>query len=193
MRCAGEILAICEQLGVIADQLSLATEAQDVGDAARLCQLNHEDFIFRVYALFERGWDCLEMLLDKSRCALREDKKAGLEQVRCTYPELYEAAMKLHSIVDLDVRMRNVATHETFLFLGLVLDSNYADVYEIDTVFTWADPRSEEGVRIEEMVRDALRRFAHRKQEQIGEFISAAHAFASCCTDAVNSKKWNGD
>ena len=114
----------------------------------------------------------------------KKGKKTGLKQVRCNYPELYEAAMKLYCIVCLDVKMRNVATHETFLSFGLAFDSDYSYIYEIDSVLTWKDPRSEEGMRIEEMVRDALRRFAHCKQEQIGEFISAAHAFVSCC-DAI--------
>ena len=76
-RCRGEIIAICEQLLIIADQLSVAPEAQDIEDAINFCQLYYEDFIFRVYALFERGWDILEILLDKPRCALRKGKKQG--------------------------------------------------------------------------------------------------------------------
>ncbi|GAB4566230.1 MAG: hypothetical protein Kow0047_17450 [Anaerolineae bacterium] len=191
-RCTAEVIAICEQLRIIADKLSIAPEARDIRDATHLCQLYYEDFIFRVYALFERGWDILEMLLDKPRGTLRKDKKAGLEQMRHLYPELYEAAMKLHGIVDLGVRMRNAATHETFLVLLLAFDSDYSDLYEIDSVFTWADPCSEKGMRIEEMVRKALRCFACWQRAQINEFILAAHAFASFCTVAVNSKRWDG-
>ena len=109
------------------------------------------------------------------------------------YPELYDAAMNLYDIVDLDVRMRNVATHETFLFLGFAFGSDFKDIYEIDSVLTWEDPSSEEGARIKKMIRDGLRRFVDREQEKIGQFISAAFSFASLCSDIINSKQWKNN
>ena len=80
---------------------------------------------------------------------------------------MYKTFSKLKDLIESDVKNRNVATHETFLFFGLTFEGDFRNTYEIDTVLTWCDPETEDGVKIQNMVRKALREFVAEDKKHI--------------------------
>lgn len=75
-RCCGEIVALCEQLGLATQHLASAASRKEITDAIRLCEYYYEDAIMRIYSLRERAWDALAALVNVPR------KNTGDERFR---------------------------------------------------------------------------------------------------------------
>ncbi len=191
-RCTAEIVLLCDQLGTTIEQLSLALRRKRIDDAVHLCQFHHENAIFRIYALRERAWDVLAALADVNRRSTgnKTFRESVLSKIEGAYPGLNDTFSNLLRLIDSDVRTRNVATHETFLFLGLTFGDDFQNTYEIAGVLTWHDPKSEEGPRIQKMVRKALREFVAEDKKHIQEIVSLAFDFVRHCHDAIDRKRW---
>jgi hypothetical protein len=193
-RYVAEVILLCNQLGIVADQLSLALRRKDIDDVVNLCQFHHENCLFRVYALDERAWEALKALTGvKQR---EKEKKIDfldrvLFELKVAYPEVHKVFSKLRDLIALDRENRNVATHRTFLFLGLSFGDDYhPPFFEIDSVLLSYDPHSEDGRRTQQMVREALAKFVAEEKKHIQEIISVALDLTRHCHDAIN-RKWD--
>lgn len=191
-RCCGEIVALCEQLRLATQHLASAARRQEITDAIRLCEYYYEDAIARIYILRERSWDALAPLVNISRRQTgdKQFRQSVLARLGTDYPELRKAFEKLLTIIDPDLKNRNVSTHQTFLFLGITLIQDFRDTYEIDSVLMWRDPESLAGREIQAMVRKALNRFVSQETKKFRETTNQALEVEKLCFDAIRKKSW---
>jgi len=112
-----------------------------------------------------------------------------LSRAKANYPNLEEAFSSLQSLIEPDIESRNVATHETFLILGLMRD-DFSEVWEVDDVPYSHDPQSEDGLRIQKMVRKTLRKFVTEDKKHIQEIADAASKFYRLCDEPIRNKHW---
>ncbi len=131
--CLSGIEMICEGITRIADQLrelaidenwnitvnSQSEFASQMGYGLDWCQFHHENLLFRKYAVRERIWDIVEFLSNAQR---RGNIKNFLSLVQSRldndYPEVGYAFQMVQKIIDHDVNLRNIATHEGFFCLA---------------------------------------------------------------------------
>jgi hypothetical protein len=143
-RCCGEIVALCEQLRLGIQHIASAARRKEITVAIRLCEYYYEDAITRIYSLRERAWDVLAALVNVPRKTTGNKKfrKSVLARLGADYPELKKSFEKLLTIIDTDLKNRNITTHQTLLFLGVTLTHDCRDTYDIDFVLNWRDPES---------------------------------------------------
>ena len=148
---------------MISEQLGKTLKQKEIDDVVRLCHFHYENLLFRIYALRERAWDVLAVLTDIPRRTTGNDKFRAevLSRVEAAYPELSKAFLTVLNLIDSDIEFRNVATHKTILVLGLMRD-DIQDIWEFDSVLWAYAPRSEDGIRMQKLVRRSLRAFVLR-------------------------------
>lgn len=190
-RCQAEIISLGEQLSIISEQLSKALKQKEIDDVVRLCHFHYENLLFRIYALRERAWDVLAALTDIPRRITGNDKFRAdvLSRIKAAYPELIKAFLTVLNLIDSDVEFRNVATHKTILMLGLMRD-DIQDIWEFDSVLMAYDPRSEDGIRMQKLVRRSLREFVLQQRQHIQEIFDAALEFSTQSDTAIRKERW---
>jgi len=172
--------------------LASAARRQEITDAIRLCEYYYQDAITRIYSLRERAWDALAALVNVPR------KKTGHEQFRrgvlarlgADYPELKKSFEKLLTTIDIDLKNRNITTHQTLLFFGITLTHDFRDTYEVDSVLMWRDPENPASKELQAMIRKALNRFVSQEAKQFRETTSQALEVERLCFDAIRKKSW---
>jgi len=182
-RCTAEIIALCKQLDLVIDRLTLVLEQDDIDEAVDLCHFHYEDFLFRAYSLRERAWDVLAALAKVPRKQTNNEsfRNSVLPEIESAFPKVYKAFSELVRMIDVNVSIRNVATHETFLFLGLTSGDDFQNIYEIKEVLTQYDPAIENGRKVQTMVRNALQDFITEQSRHIQEINGKAFDFVKYC------------
>lgn len=190
-RCQAEIISLGEQLSMISEQLGKTLKQKEIDDVVRLCHFHYENLLFRIYALRERAWDVLAVLTDIPRRTTGNDKFRAevLSRIKAAYPELSKAFLTVLNLIDSDIEFRNVATHKTILVLGLMRD-DIQDIWEFDSVLWAYDPRSEDGIRMQKLVRRSLRAFVLQQRQHIQEVFDAALEFSKQSNTAIRKKQW---
>jgi hypothetical protein len=191
-RCCGEIIARCEQLVLATQHLASAARQSDVTDATRGCEQHYEVAITRMYVIRERIWDVLAALCDVKRKNIGDERfrKAVFDRLEKNHPELKRLFDHLLREIDVPLEYRNVATHQTLLFLGITLGDDFRDTYEIDSVLSWRDPDSPEGKQIQAKVRKALKTFAAREGHRFRQIADQVFEVVRVCSAAVRKKSW---
>lgn len=190
-RCHGEMSALCEKLALTTSNLVTAPSNEDVSDGLSLCEYYYEYGIVKIYSLRERAWDTLAVLVNVPRVSTSKKhfRQNVLDKLKGEFPELKKSFEKFLAIIDTDWEYRNVATHETLLFLSVQFP-NEGDIYEADSVIMWHDPDSSGGKEIQAMLKGALERFVKRTSKHFQEVIEHASQFQDICSNAIDNKSW---
>jgi len=114
-------------------------------------------------------------------------RKDALSKVNVSYPQLIGLLSDLHRLTEYDERMRHVATHETFLFLGVTFAADFSKTYEIDSVLSWRDPESEGEIKIQNMIRTVIRKFVVEDKHHIRDIRRRALDFVKCSRDSIKN------
>lgn len=190
-RCCAEIMALGEQLNIISGLLNKALRQKEIEDVVRLCHLHYEDLLFRLYALRERAWDVLAALTGTPRKATGNDRFRAevLSKIKTAYPELEHTFRAILDFIDADIKLRNVATHKTFLIIGLT-GEGASDIWEFDAMLLTFDPESEAGVRMQKAVRKSLKEFVAQQIQHTQKVSDLICEFSKQCNLAIPQKRW---
>jgi len=182
-RCVAEAVHLCEQLGIVLDQMKACVRRKGAADVLRLCQYEYENLLFRVYVLRERAWDILAATVGVKRGKTGDPgfRKALLSSATANHPKLTQAFNELLSLIERDVRFRNTATHQTILQLGFIFDNDRGRIFEADSVLMWHDLASKAARDTGHMVKRTVTDFVTRTTARIQGIINAALQLAREC------------
>ncbi len=192
-RCTAELVALCEQLGIVVGQMQGTVRRSEPDDLLRLCRFHYENFLHRLYALQERCWDILTSISgEKRERGTRPDELRAVvrDSVQTTHPKLYKAFNNLYSLSKGDRKFRNTATHQTILYLGIQFPGKGTGIYEADSVLYWYDPKSKAGIATKKVVTKATRQFVAHHIKRIQGIVRAALLFADECHSVIDVKTW---
>jgi hypothetical protein len=134
--CCGELLRLRSELQMTSDGLLAAVRRRELTERVERCRYHVVNFLARVYAVRERAWDVAAALTDTKRPrTLNKDftreVQSALEE---KHPTVATAFSNLNRTIDSDVKLRNVATHRTFVWLSLVR-MRMGEVEEVDDLY----------------------------------------------------------
>lgn len=184
--CRGELSALMNEFALIRDSLYSTSRKRDLQERVRLCRYHHENYLLRTYSLRERVWDILAILTKEVRksTGTKSFRNQVLAVLQKDFPQVTTAFDKLMALVERDIESRNIATHRTFLLLGLLWGGQ---VFDVDDLVIQIDPSEPKDAEILRLVRDAFRRYTREQCAHIQEIIEAIMDFAVVCDDPIDA------
>ncbi len=187
-RACGEIAGLAADFELIANRFGSDLRYRYLDDVARRVAFDYEDYLHRVHCVRERSWDVLTGLSTRGQTLLRDcdprrlgtprsrhDRDTILGEIGAVHPALHDAFTRLQKQVETDIGMRNVATHQTFIWIALMPDEN--DAREINDYDFPADGNEAER-SARKVVRKLLRGFVAERKSEIAALIGVARPFA---------------
>lgn len=127
----GQVAGSMHRLLFVREELNLVLGSDDIDYFLDKLQYHIENYLFRAYELRERTVILIEEIAKIKKLGVRLKNKNkrpnALSEILCLKPELVEPTRELLSLLDSDLELRNFHTHETFLSLGLWIESNIFD------------------------------------------------------------------
>ncbi len=187
-RACGDVAGLAADFELIADRFSSDLRYRYLDDVARRLAFDYEDYLHRVHSVRERSWDVLTGLSTHGQILLRDcdprrlgtprssrDRETLVSEIRTVHPDLHDAFTRPQAQIENNTGMRNVATHQTFIWIALMPDEN--DAREINDYDFPADGNeAERGAR--KVVRKLLRGFVAERKSEIAALIGVARPFA---------------
>ena len=106
------------------------------------------------------------------------------------YPDLEKTFSSLYAPIEKDLELRNIATHQTFLFFCLASGPELRDIQEVRSMLDRFEPESEAGMAINRTIRLAMRTFVTEQTDRIQDISKSGLKFAHQCQNAIKSKSW---
>ena len=194
-RACGEVRGLVERdLHMIAKRFSSDLRYTLLDEVAGRLAFDYEDYLHRVHCVRERSWDVLTGLSVKGAEMLKDcdprrlgtprnprHRETILEQTQSAYPSLHKAFMALQAHIASDIEARNVATHQTFIWIALIVDENEArEINDYDFPLGGSD--DQRGAR--KVLRTLLRAFVADRKREIDALADVAESFADAGHEA---------
>lgn len=179
MAYCGELTARSQELAIIRDGFENAVRRRDLLERARLCRYHHENLLFRIYCVRERVWDVLAALTEvpREKSGKRTFRRKVLSVLRERFPTVEAPLNELMILIVEDVRIRNVATHESFLLLGLARGEEIEEFYDVVDLLMAMSPDDSPGDETHKVVKEALSKYVRGQRTHIGEIITTISDF----------------
>ena len=154
--CAGALGAIA--LGLLLSRVGLleALRKRDLDDCAQSCRFYAESCITRTYYARERVWELMNLKAGHVGMKFRKkDLPELLERLQRNQPDLADCCRRFYQEIHSDVEVRNVATHQHFVFLAVFKGKHFFG--EISEILQDIDPDSKDAPKEKRAVRAALK------------------------------------
>lgn len=133
----GQLVGSVHRLYEVLDELESATRLRDLRARLRRVAYAVENYLYRAFELRERSIRLLTLVTgdEKGVCQVRhpEQRTAAFHRLGPRAPILVERTQRLFELLDNDVMLRNMHTHQQFLSLGLFTGDN---IYDPDDALT---------------------------------------------------------
>jgi len=193
-RAVGEIRGLAHDFNLIENRLSNDLRCRYLDDVAGRLAFDYEDYLHRVHCVRERSWDVLTGISTRGKEILRDcdphrlgtprkpkDRELIGTEVRSIHPTLFDSFTRLQNEIANDVGMRNIATHQTFVWLALM--PNEDDAREINDYDFPADGcEAERAAR--KVVRKLLREFVAEQRLAIKTLMEVTKLFIDAAETA---------
>lgn len=188
-RCCGEVRSLCGKITASCRYLKMATKRKDTFDCMQLAEYHYENALMRMYSLRERIWDTIAAINEMPRpnTGNGEFRKSARSKLANNHPDVMKAFQAFYQRIEMDMKNRNTATHETDLHFALDFGGEFREVRE---VITWADPAGPEGKHIESTVREALVHFVATEVSRWKKTVDAALKLERALQGVIKTKLW---
>lgn len=185
----GQFVGAIHRMIDIDDELSDALRQREIRKRMHRMTRIIEGYLHRAYELRERMVNLLALVSGDAAAAgasKNPQKRAkALSKIRGSHAPLVDGASRLLSLLDDDMLLRNMHTHEQFLSLGLVA---YNGPYDPDDVLTDLEHRPDDYRAMSSLLRRETRRLADEYRARIRNVRDAALAVAET-SDIARSPK----
>ena len=171
----GELIGSAHRLAYLRNELEAVLRLQDLDLALDRLFYHVENYVGRVYEVRERALRLLALVSgrvsDVKTLRKPATRDAAVVTLSATMPTVMRRYLKLQKLIDSDINLRNVHTHETFMQLGI---KALGTLYEPDSIFDAMRDRSEpDATRIKRALRLAMRTFVRREVDRTQKIIEA--------------------
>jgi hypothetical protein len=170
----GQLAGGMWRLVTIREELEVVRAQQAIEKAMRRLESHVESYLVRAYELRERVLGLLRIRTGQAKDVERlrhlSQRADALSRLKGAEPELTEAAGNLLSLLDGDIGLRNMHTHQFYLSLGLYIGATIFDPYDalLDVSHKPAKRRE-----LEVILRREVRRTAQEYIEKVEALIGA--------------------
>jgi hypothetical protein len=125
----GQLVGSVHRLHEVREELRRATRLRDVRAQLRRLTLTIEAYLYRAFELRERSIRLLVLMTGKAAEQVRHPNQRAqvFSRLLPTAPVLVKRIKRLFNLLDSDVLLRNMHTHEQFLCLGIYTGNNVYD------------------------------------------------------------------
>lgn len=181
----GQFVGAIHRLIDIDEELVDALRQRDVGRRMHRTTRIIESYLHRAYELRERAVSLLGTVTGDAtaaRASKSPDKRTkALTKLRGAHAELVDRVDQLLCLLDQDMRLRNMHTHEQFLSLGLVAPNG---PYDPDDVLTELEHRPDAHRKMSSRLRVETRKLAAEYRARIISVREVALAVADIADSA---------
>jgi len=130
----GQLAGGMHRLITVREELEALRTQRNVEKAMRRLESHVESYLVRAYELRERALGLLASQTQQAKAVERlrhpKQRNDALSSLKLTAPELTTAVGHLLSLLDDDIGLRNLHTHQFYLNLGLFTGSDIFDPYD---------------------------------------------------------------
>ena len=185
----GQFVGSIHRLRDIDEELTDALRQRDIQKRLRRLTRITESYLYRAYELRERVVNLLEVVSgdEKLAKATKNPKKRAnaLKKIQGSHGAICEGVDRLMDMLDDDMLLRNMHTHERFLSLGLMA---YDGPYDPDDVLTDLEHQPDKYRAMTSLLRKETRKLADEYRTRIRSVRDAAFALAEIA-DPIRSPK----
>ncbi|MCG3138812.1 MAG: hypothetical protein HJJLKODD_02681 [Phycisphaerae bacterium] len=175
----GQFMGAIHRLLDIDEELTDALRQRDIRKQLHRVTRITESYLHRVYELRERMVNLLAMVTGNTTAAKatkNPQKRANaLSRIQGSHRALCEGVDRLMGMLDDDVLLRNMHTHQQFLSLGLMA---YNGPYDPDDVLMELEHQPDERKAMNSLLRKETRKLADEYRTRIQSVRDAAVALA---------------
>lgn len=172
---SGELVGSVHRLYEVQDELQSATRLRDVRARLRRVAFAVENYLSRAFELRERSIRLLALVTGDEKGAKQvrhpERRTRAFHGLMPKAPILVKRTQRLFKILDNDVMLRNMHTHEQFLGLGLFTGHN---VYDPDDALTDVEHDSKAFKALAKILNTGMRRLRREYLVRIKQIADAA-------------------
>ncbi|MHB1158461.1 MAG: hypothetical protein ACYC26_16680 [Phycisphaerales bacterium] len=173
----GQFVGAIHRILDIDEELSDALRQREIRKRMHRMTRIIESYLHRAYELRERMVNLLALVSGDTAAASAsknpKKRERALGKLRGSHPELVAGVSRLLILLDADMLLRNMHTHECFLSLGLVASNG---PYDPDDVLTDLEHRPDDHRAMTSLLRTETRRLADEYRARIRSVRDAAFA-----------------
>ena len=173
----GQIVASLHRLAFIREELEVVSRIRDIDLALERLAYHMENYLIRTYELRERVVKQLEVLAgykegDLSKLKSPKKRKDVLSKLSHLDRNIVDQCLQLLSILDDDMKLRNMNTHDTYLGLGL---STGYDIYDPHDALIDVQDQESEYKKLRKILRKEITLKAQSYEEKITKIIDLTY------------------
>lgn len=184
----GQFVGAMHRLVDISEELSEVSKQRDVLRRLHSATRLIESYLHRAYELRERAVKLLGAITGRTKLASSAKKPAerskAMNTLRARHSDLVDAISRLLILLDDDMLLRNMHTHEQFLSLGLWAPNG---PYDPDDVLVELEHRPDEYRKMIAFLRIEIRKLVGQYRKRIRSIVDAAEVFAAVSKPAPKS------